>query len=52
MRNDEIVMDTSVTTGEELEDGEDENWTNFFDSLVPENHAQDPQSRSSFDMFY
>ncbi|XP_057443676.1 zinc finger protein CO3 [Lotus japonicus] len=52
VRNDEIVMDTSVTTGEELEDDEDENWTNFFDSLVPENHAHDPQSSSSFDMFY
>ncbi|KAJ1431952.1 CCT domain [Sesbania bispinosa] len=56
-RNDEIAMNPPVewsnnSTGEE-EDEEEENWVNFFDSLVPANNLpQDPQgSTSSFGVF-
>nr|KYP68443.1 Zinc finger protein CONSTANS-LIKE 3 [Cajanus cajan] len=55
-RNDEIAMNPPVqwshmANGEE-EDEEEENWANFFDSLVPENLPQDPQGSSSFGVFY
>ncbi|KAL2328683.1 hypothetical protein Fmac_022110 [Flemingia macrophylla] len=54
-RNDEIAMNPPVQwshiNGEE-EDEEEENWANFFDSLVPENISQDPQGSSSFGVFY
>ncbi|XP_061354060.1 two-component response regulator-like APRR1 [Gastrolobium bilobum] len=55
-RNDELVMNPQVqwshiSTGEE-EDEEDENWNNFFDSLVPAKLAQEPEGSSSFGVFY
>jgi len=38
--------------GEE-EDEEEENWVNFFDSIVPANLAQEPHgNNSSFGTFY
>ncbi|XP_004506003.1 two-component response regulator-like PRR1 isoform X2 [Cicer arietinum] len=58
-RNDEIVMNPPnqwsniISNGDELEDEEDENWANLFDSLAPtSNLAQEPQHSSSFDVFY
>lgn len=56
-KNEEIAMNPPVQwshmgTGEE-EDEEEENWANFFDSIVPANLAQEPHgSSSSFGAFY
>ncbi|KAK7404638.1 hypothetical protein VNO78_05593 [Psophocarpus tetragonolobus] len=54
-RNDEIATNPPVQwshmgTGEE--EDEEENWANFFDSLVPANIAQEPHGSSSFGVFY
>ncbi|KAG4994257.1 hypothetical protein JHK86_031084 [Glycine max] len=56
-RNDETAKNppaqwSHMGNGEE-EDEEEENWADFFDSLVPANIAQEPQgSSSSFGVFY
>ncbi|WJX50337.1 hypothetical protein P8452_36657 [Trifolium repens] len=62
-KNDEIVMKPpnqywshiSNNGDEILEDEEDENWDNLFDSLVPTSnlaHEEEPQHSSSFGMLY
>ena len=56
-KNDEIAMNpplqwSHMGNGEE-EDEEEENWVNFFDSIVPANLAQEPHgNNSSFGTFY
>ncbi|WVZ04164.1 hypothetical protein V8G54_024970 [Vigna mungo] len=56
-KNEEIAMNPPVQwshmgTGEE-EDEEEDNWANFFDSIVPANLGQEPHgSSSSFGAFY
>jgi hypothetical protein len=64
-KNDEIVMNPpnqywshiSNNGDEILEDEEDENWDNLFDSLVPTSNLaheeeEEPQHSSSFGMLY